>query len=1021
MVTLTEQGIVTTKLMNPFPGLRPFHTNEAHLFFGREGQSEEVLSSLAKNKFAVILGASGTGKSSLIYCGLLPILYGGFLHNGRSKWKVIITHPGSGPINNLAQSIAETFGNSDDSEKIQTDSLINRALLKRSSSGITNLISQYEVKPDENVLLLIDQFEELFRYQYTSHDAEAINQVDHFINMIVNTVRQTELPIYVVVTMRSDFIGECSPYQDLTRLINDGHYLIPRMTRDDFQKAVTGPIAVGGAKITDQLIQLLLNEMGNNPDELPILQHALMRTWDYWTHNSDASSPIGINEYEAIGRLERALSNHANEAFDELNYEQKHICEIIFKSLTEKGADNRGIRRPTSVAELARIAETTDQEVIKIVEIFRRKGRTFLTPPPSVELKPDTMVDISHESLMRVWDKLRSWVEDEASAVKMYIRLADSGGLFHEGKTGLWGPPDLQLAINWREKQKPNLAWAVRYNPAFERTMVYLKTSEEEYIAEEENKIRLQKRALRRSRIVALILGTAGMISIALGILALMQRQDALKSQTLAVKNAERANKSAAEALREKATADSARVVATEQSKVAEERRIEADLQRKSAVLSEADAQKQRAKAQEQTIIAQEKQKLADENAEKAKTEEQKAVKASREAERRKMLSIAQSMAVKSEQMRTDTLLKGLLAFQSFSFNAENGGISYDPDIYKSVYSSLKFFKGSTFNVYQKHTGRIKTIAQTADRFFTAGSDGQVVSWSFADTSKKVLLRNLSIINRIIVQNQILYCLTDNSIIKYDLYTSQTDVYNFPNFEIKDILITQSGKYIIFYKQQIKLSDDYKVPGVELFKGDIKINAQSYDSVTNSLFIALSDGRIIYWKNLKSETDKPIQLASIPDGNWGDICFNPSKNILAAGTANMQGAIYLWNINTNDQPTILRGHNAMIQKIRFSANGSLMASSSGDKSVRIWHMDDLATLPIALDDHDSWATAVMFTNDNRYVISGELKGMVRKYPLETITLINESCGFLTRELTQGEWKNYVGVDVPYKPSKCNNQ
>jgi hypothetical protein len=84
-------------------------------------------------------------------------------------------------------------------------------------------------------------------------------------------------------------------------------------------------------------------------------------------------------------------------------------------------------------------------------------------------------------------------------------------------------------------------------------------------------------------------------------------------------------------------------------------------------------------------------------------------------------------------------------------------------------------------------------------------------------------------------------------------------------------------------------------------------------------------------------------------------------------------------------------------------------------------MDDLTTLPISLDDHENWVTAAMFTKDNRYIISGELKGIVRKYPIETISLVNETCGFLTRELTQAEWKNYVGADVPYKPNKCNNK
>jgi WD40 repeat protein len=1018
MVKLTEQGSVVTKLINPFPGLRPFHTNEAHLFFGRDGQSEEVLTNLARNKFAAILGASGTGKSSLIYCGLLPILYGGFLHNGRSKWKVIITHPGSSPVNNLAQSIAETFCGADNEEKIETDSLINRALLKRSSSGILNVIDQYGINPKENVLLLIDQFEELFRYQYTSHDSDAVNQVDHFVNMIVNIVRQNELPVYVVITMRSDFIGECSPYQDLTRLINDSHYLIPRMIREDFQKAITGPIAVGGGKITDQLVQLLLNEMGNNPDELPILQHALMRTWDYWMNNSDGAKPLGLNEYEAIGRLERALSNHANEAFDELNFEQKHICEIIFKSLTEKGADNRGVRRPTSVIELARIAETNDQEVIKIVEIFRKKGRTFLTPPPSVALQSDSMIDISHESLMRVWDKLKSWVEDESYAVKMYIRLSESGELFHQGKTGLWGPPDLQLAINWREKQKPNLAWAMRYNPAFERTMVYLKTSEEEYYAEEENKLRLQKRALRRSRIVALILGSAGMISIGLGILALIQRQDALKSQELAVKQSQIAQEKAKEAELAKITADSSARVAKYQESIAVQETQKATVERQKAVESADEAKKQKNFAEEQTTIAQVNQMKADSSAQQAEAERQKAVQASSEANRRKMLSIAQSMAVKSEQMRTDTLLKGLLAFQSYAFNTEYDGVAYDPDIFKSAYTGLRFFKGTNYNVYQGHTSIVRSIVENNGRFFSGGSDGQIISWNLNNKDSSGILSNLPIVKKLTISNQSLFILTNSSIIKYDLNNKGSDIYNFQNIDIKDFFITTNGKYLLVLNQSIIITDDYKSQGLEFYKSDAKINAIKYDLATAYLFVALSDGKIIYWKNFPSEPEKPFLLANIPDGNWGDISFNSQKNIVAAGTGNNQGTIYLWDITNGKQLSSLRGHTAKITGICFSSKGSLMASASYDGSVRIWHMDDLNTLPIVFDDHATWVTSIMFTEDDKFVISGDKNGNVRKLPTEINSIIKDYCGFLSRDLSQSEWQSYVGIDIPYKPTKC---
>jgi hypothetical protein len=1018
MVTLTGQGIVTAKIVNPFPGLRPFHTNEAHLFFGREGQSEEVLANLSKNKFAAVLGASGTGKSSLIYCGLLPTLYGGFLHNGRSKWRIVITRPGLNPIGNLANTIAETFGGSKDAENLEADGYINQALLKRSPSGIQNVINHYGLGSNENILILIDQFEELFRYQYSSRDSSATNQSEHFVNLLVNAVRQSELPIYVVITMRSDFIGDCSPYQELTKLINDSHYLIPRMVRDDYRKAITGPIAVGGGKITDQLVQLLLNEMGNNPDELPILQHALMRTWDYWVNNTDRSQPIGINEYEAIGRLERALSVHANEAYDELGFEQKKICEIVLKSLTEKGADNRGIRRPTSVAELARIAETTPEEVIRIVEGFRRKGRTFLTPAPGIALTPDTYIDISHESLMRVWDKLKSWVEDEASAVKMYIRLAESAELYDQGKTSLWGPPDLQLAINWREKQKPNLAWASRYNPAFERTMVYLRTSEEEYIAEEENKIRLQKRALRRSRIVALILGTAGMISIGLGILALVQRQDAINAQNEALKQKEIADQQADEAKRQKALADSSAIQALIQKDSADIQRRLAEQQTIIARRNQLESERQRGIAQQKSIEAQEQQKRAEQEAQRALEQQRLAEQAGNDAKRRRMLSIAQSMAVKSDQLRTDTLLKGLLAFQAYQFNNEYNGIAYDPDIYKAVYAALKYFEGEQFNIYAGHTSLARTIVQTGNTLFTAGSDGQLLKWDTDSKAKTVMSSDLSIVKKLVLKDQLLYGVTDLRFFSYDLNTQTSDLYLIQPNAIKDFFVLSNDSLLMVYNQTISITSDYRKPGHELFKTEAKINAAKYNGQANSLFVALSDGRILVWDNLLAPNPASRQLVSMPQANWGELAYNPGKRILAAGLGSDQGTLYLWDAKTGQQTNVLRGHNGKITGIAFSEDGELMASSSYDNSVRLWHISDLKTLPIVLSDHGSWVTAVIFSHDGRYIFTGDKLGNIRRYPVDASALIARYCKHLTRTLTEDEWKNYVGEDIEYKPTKC---
>jgi hypothetical protein len=1021
MDTISNQDITTNALQNPFPGLRPFHPQEAHLFFGRDGQSEEILENLSGNKFAAILGASGSGKSSLIYCGLLPILHGGFLHNGRSKWHISISRPGIDPIASLAHSLAKTFSKTSKAEDIEADALINQAVIQRSAEGISNVINQYGLAGDSNVLILVDQFEELFRYQYSGKDADALDKVDHFINLLVNVIKQQELPVYVVITMRSDFIGDCSPFQQFTRLINDSHYLIPRMTRDDFRKAITGPVSVAQGKISDQLVQLLLNEMGNNPDHLPILQHALMRTWEYWVNHSDTTQPMGITEYEAIGRLERALSNHANEAYYELNIDEKRTCEVILKSLTEKGADNRGIRRPTSVAELASIAETSSEEVIRVVEVFRDKGRTFLTPPPEIELNSESIVDISHESLMRVWDKLKIWVEDEANAVKMYIRLAESADLYSEGKANLWGPPDLQLAITWREKQNPNLAWAARYHPAFERTMVYLHTSEEEYIAEEENKIRLQKRALRRSRIVALILGTAGMISIGLGILALIQRQDALKAQSEAIQQKEFAEEQRLEADKQRVLAEQSEKDAREQQERAEESQRQAELQRKNAERNAIEADRQRRIAAQREQEAQLEREKAVANEKLAIEQQHLAEQASLEAERRRMISIAQSMAVKSQQMRTDTLLKGLLAFQAYHFNNDYQGVNYNPDVFKSLYSGLSFFKGSDYNVYTNHNSMLRSTIQVGNTIYSAGSDGIISSLDVSWKNQKGILEDLSIVKKLVEYENSIYALTNNGIVKYNLSSGSMDVFQHSSPEIRDFFITDKGIFIIVFNQTVGISDGFGKISREIYTGDGKINATKFNQAKNLLYIAFNDGNIVSLNLNDYQVASHSVFASVPESNWGEIGFNPEMNLLVGGFGNNQGAIYIWNAETRQQTTILRGHVAKITGIAFSSDGKLMATASYDGSVRLWHMDDLNTLPIVFDDHELWVTTVMFTKDDNYIVSGGRNGKIRIYPVNVNSMVKEYCNFLSRELTHDEWNSYVGEDIPYNPTKCSEK
>src|SRR5262245_8313683 len=513
------------KQTNPFPGLRPFEFHENPLFFGREGQAEQLVEKLGRERFLAVVGASGGGKSSLARAGLLPALYGGFMTGAGSAWRVAIMRPGNDPIGNLARALnhIDVFG-SDDAENNALQVAITEATLRRGGPGLVEAVRQANMPATENLLVVVDQFEEIFRVEKGRRDERYENDKAAFIKLLLGAKNQTETPIYVALTMRSDYLGDCAQFWDLPEAINEAQYLIPRLTREQRRAAITGPIAVAGGEITPRLVNRLLNDVGDNPDQLPILQHALMRTWDEWANKTPAHNAVHEGEaidlccYEAIGGMAQALSRHADEAFDEVGREMgargQQIAEKMFKALTEKGADNRETRRPITLGEICDVTEAGAVEVVSVIEKFRAPGRSFLTPQAGAPLDADSLIDISHESLIRGWKgrenensekekRLNEWVEEEARSARIYVRLADTAVLHRDGQAGLWRDPDLKLALDWQEKQRPNRHWARRYHTEFDLAMGFLRASRERQIEEIFEREHAQQEKLKQAEALA--------------------------------------------------------------------------------------------------------------------------------------------------------------------------------------------------------------------------------------------------------------------------------------------------------------------------------------------------------------------------------------------------------------------------------------------------------------------------------------------------------------------------------------
>src|SRR6478609_8988782 len=360
-------------LFNPFPGLRPFALDESHLFFGREGQVDEILIKLSENRSVTVMGYSGSGKSSLMYCGLVPVLYGGFMTNTSPYWKIIPSRPGNSPIGNLTNSILDHLIKESLIE--EADRKIQHAIigsvLRSGSEGLVDVAKYLQKQEGENIFFLIDQFEELFRFKDSEND-EFANEAALYVNLILTAISQRDIPIYVAINMRSDFIGDCAAFPGLTQMINASNYLVPQMTREQKRMAIEGPIAVGGGRISSRLVKRLMSDIGDNQDQLPIMQHALMRTWDYWMSNREATEPMDIRHYNAIGKISQALSLHANEAYEELSQREREIADILFKNITEKNQDNQGLRRPIKIKALTELTEASEDEVIRVVDQFRK-------------------------------------------------------------------------------------------------------------------------------------------------------------------------------------------------------------------------------------------------------------------------------------------------------------------------------------------------------------------------------------------------------------------------------------------------------------------------------------------------------------------------------------------------------------------------------------------------------------------------------------------------------------------------
>jgi energy-coupling factor transporter ATP-binding protein EcfA2 len=509
---------------SPFPGLRPFKSDEDAIFFGRHEQVSDMLQRLETCRLLTVVGASGCGKSSLVRAGLLPALQEGLLFGTGSDWTMVTLKPDSTPYPELAKALSDALPRTRPSDANDWRPYI-KAMLLSGENGLIRVINEAGLPPGSNVLVLVDQFEELFRFRSAAYTQgqdnpekqhalyEERNTANAFVNLLLETVcRQSgsedvsgwrnggtsglipKHPIFVVLTMRSEFLGHCDAFLGLPEAVSHSQFLTPRMTRDQLKDAIVCPLQLFGATAHPALVNRILNDVGTDPDSLPLMQHALLRTWQNAKERS-AEEPLERRQkvelttvdYEKAGGLKRALSLHADEAYAELEREPvlgESYCRIaqqLFLLLCHQTGEGVMVRNPIRVTEAAATAGVSAEAILHVAAAFSKEGRNFLTfSSNNHHLTEESGLDISHESLIRNWDTFKEWIKTEGKCAADYAWLLQAAERWKAGGD-LFHGPNLRIALAWKQKARPLARWAAKYGGDFDLAMRFLEESKKRH------------------------------------------------------------------------------------------------------------------------------------------------------------------------------------------------------------------------------------------------------------------------------------------------------------------------------------------------------------------------------------------------------------------------------------------------------------------------------------------------------------------------------------------------------------
>ena len=484
----------------PYRGLAHFREVDAPFFFGREAFTDQLENGITNDAaVTVILGASGAGKSSAVYAGLLPRL------RQAGNWQIISMRPGRQPFIRLATALIPLL-DAGLSESERVEATDNLAFEFRHDPGALSqtLAKLSQQNGDQRILLLIDQFEEL--YTLCSQPDLQHRFLDTLLRTVSSKLPGNQNPVMLLQTLRADFMGHALAYRPFADALQRAALMLGPMTRDELRAVIVQPAEKQGATFEPGLVDRILDDVGEEPGNLPLLEFALTLLWErldrgWFTHKT----------YEEIGHVAGALTRYAEQVFTELDENEQDQLRRIFVQLVQPGESAEDTRRVATREDLAGCDWTLVQHLAD--------KRLVVT---NIDQEGHQTVEVAHEALIRSWDRLGSWMEEDRTfrSWQEGLRGAIRQWQDHqEDEGGLVRGRSLAQAESWLAERPAELS---KTDQRFIQASIDLRDRRE------------RQRNLNRRRIVAsLVIGLV--VTLTLSIFSFSQRNQSLEAFSMSL------------------------------------------------------------------------------------------------------------------------------------------------------------------------------------------------------------------------------------------------------------------------------------------------------------------------------------------------------------------------------------------------------------------------------------------------------------------------------------------------------